>query len=592
MFLTNLKKIAKKILREPLFYMLPLLAVLYLIVIPAKMEFSDIKVARNDKTEAIKLPYSADMADNEIFIVSYNLSVDDKRTAKFNVIPDDCIKEILINDKKFPLDGIRGICDYSGGAYFDFSEYVQDGLNHFEFRVRNGGGPGGLRVEMPYNGFKSLSLKHYIFALIFLLSTALLLKKFRFKFIAASIILLGIVVRLVLYTYTGPTEYSYDTGGHLQYMQIISEEKRIPKNNEGWSTFHPPLYYIVSAVIKNVADRYDPNLTNRILQQESLLISFASVIFGVALILNLFGNSRMAYLTALIAVLWPGFVITAPRIGNDILFYFGSLFCMLFAQRYWNSHKNVDMLLASIGASIALAGKSTGFVILSVWVIVYILNALRSLKIGSLKVLFASAFIVMLFACFSNYRTIVSIFEGKKLELVANAGGLNSNLRVNNTTGNYLYFDLQDNLMHPYTSAWNDQGGRQYFWNYALKTSLFGEFRFWNSPIGNTIAAIISLLALVISMLALWGIIHARYRDLPSLLFMVFSFAALLYLRVSYPFSCSNDFRHIFPVLFPLVYFATRGAQILENSRLRKLSYISMLTFAAFSFAFTVGQAI
>jgi hypothetical protein len=580
----------KKILREPLFYLLPLLALAYLIVIPARMEISDVKVTRNGKTKNIKLPYSVGMANDEVFFISYNLSVKDKKTAKFNAIPDDCIQEILINGEKFPLDGIKGLCDYSAGAYLDFSKYVQEGLNSFEFRVMNTGGPGGLRVEIPNNGFKSLSLMHYIFALLFLFSTILILKKFKFRLIAIFIILLGIIVRLILYTYTGPTQYSYDTGGHLEYMQIISEEKRIPKSNEGWSAFHPPLYYITSATIKNISDHYDLNLTNRILQQESLLISFACIIFGVALILNLFGNCWIAYLAALIAVLWPGFVVTAPRIGNDILFYFGTLLCMLFVQRYWRLHKNSDMLLASLGASIALAGKSTGFVILGVWVIVYILNALRFLKLGSLKILFASALIIALFAGFSNYRTIVNIFEGKKLELVGNAGGLNGNLRVNNATGNYLYFDLEDYLLEPYASAWNDKGGRQYFWNYSLKTSLFGEFRFWNAPIGYIFATILSALALLIVMLALWGMAHAKFKDLPPLLFTVFLFAALIYLRVSYPYSCSNDFRHIFPVLFPVVYFATRGTQILENSRLRKLSYTGMLAFAALSFAFIAGQ--
>jgi len=572
--------------------LLPLLAALYLMLIPARMEISDIKITRNDKTENIKLPYSVDMANNEMFVVSYSLSVKDKKTAKFNVIPDDCIREILINGEKFPLGGLRGLCNYSSGAYIDFSEYVQEGLNFFEFHVVNNGGPGGLRVEKPYNGFKSLSLAHYIFALVFLLSTALFLRKFKFKFIATSIILLGIIVRLISYTYIGPTEYSYDTGGHLQYMKIISEEKRLPQNEECWSCYHPPLYYTSFAVLKNLADRYDLNFTNRILQQAHLLLSFGSIIFGVALILNLFGNCRMAYLTALVSVLWPGFVIAAPRIGNDSLFYFGALFCMMFAQRYWRLHKNSDILLAFIGASIALAAKTTGFVILGGWIVVYILSALRSLKFGSLRILLVSAFIVMLVAGFSNYRTIAGIFEGNKLGLVGNADGLNGNLRVNNTTGNYLYFDLRDYLLEPYASAWNNNGGRQYYWNYSLKTSLFGEFRFWNAPVGYIFATVLSVFALLIFMLALWGIIHAKSKDLPPLLFVLFLFAAHIYLRVSYPYSCANDFRYIFPVLFPLVYFATCGTQILENSRLRKFSYISMLAFAALSFLFIVGQAI
>ena len=366
----------------------------------------------------------------------------------------------------------------------------------------------------------------------------------------------------------------------------------MPKTSECWSCYHPPLYYICSAFIKNIVDRYDSNLTARIFQQSSLLLSFASIIFGVAFILNLFGNKRYAYLASLVLVLWPGFVLAAPRIGNDILFYFGALLCMLFAQRYWRLHKGSDMILASVGASIALAAKSTGFVILGVWIIIYIFNTVSSLRTGSLRALFASMLIIALFAGFSNYRTITGIFEGEKAVLVGNSSGLNSNLRINSTVGNYLYFDLKDYLLEPYAAPWQDKGGRQYFWNYALKTSLFGELRLWNTPIGYTFALMLSGLALFIFILALWGIIHAKLKELPPLLFAVFLFAALIYLRVNYSYSCSNDFRYIFPALFPLVYFSIRGAQILQNSRLRTLSYMSMLIFASLSFMFIVGPAL
>jgi len=585
----------KKILCEPLLYLLPLLAALYLVVIPAKMEISDANITRNNNTQyiKIKLPYSVDMAEGEMFSISFNLSVKDKKTAKFTIMPDDCIQEVLINGENFPLNGIKGLCDYHNGVYFDFSKYVQEGFNHFEFRMTNIGGPGGLRIETPYNGFKGASLKHFIFVFVFVLSTFLILRKFKFKFRVILIILLGMAVRLIVYTYTGPMQNPYDVLGHLEYIQIIAEEKRVPKVNEGWSTYHPPLYYVVSAAIKIVADSYDPNLTNRVLQQESLLISFASVVLVVALIVNLFGNCWVAYLASLVAVLWPGFVLTAPRISNESsLFYFGALFCMLFAQRYWRLHKNSDIFLASLGASIALAGKSTGFIILGVWVIVYILSALRFLRIGSLKTLLASAFIVVLFAGFSNYRSIVDAFEGKKFELVGNASGLNGNLRVNSMAGNFLYFDMRDYLLNPYTSPWTDEGGRQYYWNYALKTSLFGELRPLNFPIGYTMATFLSIFALIIFVLALWGIIHAKFKDFPPLLFMVFLFAAHIYLRITIPYSCSNDFRCIFPALFPVIYFAIHGMQLLENQRIKELSYISMLAFVGLSFAFIVAPAI
>jgi hypothetical protein len=592
MCISNFKEKVKRVLCEPLLYLLPLLAGLYLAIIPTHQEMSDIKVTRNNNTENIKLPYSIDTEKGEILYFSFNLSIKNKKSAKYNVIPDNCIQKILINGEKFSLDGIKGLCDYSNGAHFDFSEYVQEGLNNFEFQIINEGGPGGLRVERSYNGFRSLSLMHYAFALFFLCSTTLILRKFKFKFIAISIILLGITMRFIVYTYTGPMQYSYDTGGHLQYIQIIAEEKRIPKINEGWSVYHPPLYYIAGAAIKNISDSYDPNFTDRILQQFSLLLSFGCIIFGVALILNLLGNNRFAYLASIILVLWPGFVLAAPRIGNDSLLYFGTLLCMLFAQRYWRLHRSMDFLLASFGASVALAAKSTGFVILGILVIIYILNALRFLKIGSLRVLFASIFIIALSVSLSNYRTIVEIFEGKTIGMVGNIDNLNRGMQVSNAAGNYMYFDLRDYLLEPYASTWDDKGGRQYFWNFALKTSLFGEFRVWNVPAGHVLATMLNFLVLLIFALALWGIIHIKIADIPALLFAVFSLAALIYLRSSHPFSCSNDFRYIFPAIFPIVYFSVRGAQALQDSRLRNISYVFMLFFASLSFLFIIGRAV
>jgi len=167
----------KNVLNKPLFYLLILFTFLCLMIIPsARMEISNIKVTRNGKTESARLPYLADMASNETFLLSYDLLIKDKKTVKFNIIPNDCIQEILINDKKFPLDNIQGLCNHSVGVRLDFSKYVQEGLNHFEFHIVNISGAGGLWVEIPYDIFKSLSLLQYICILAFLLAIVLILK--------------------------------------------------------------------------------------------------------------------------------------------------------------------------------------------------------------------------------------------------------------------------------------------------------------------------------------------------------------------------------------------------------------------------------
>lgn len=47
--------------------------------------------------------------------------------------------------------------------------------------------------------------------------------------------------------WTVPPLTGYDAGGHAGYVLTILDEGRLPRPAEGWSTFHPPLYYLLAA---------------------------------------------------------------------------------------------------------------------------------------------------------------------------------------------------------------------------------------------------------------------------------------------------------------------------------------------------------
>jgi hypothetical protein len=238
-----------------------------------------------------------------------------------------------------------------------------------------------------------------------------------------------------------------------------------------------------------------------------------------------------------------------------------------------------------------LAFKSTGFVVLGVWCVVWFLGVLRSLKIGSLRAIFASFVIVALLAVISQTHTIQNAMVDGNLSLVGNISGLPSSLKVNNGLEHYTYFDIENYLAHPYTNAWSDEAGRQYLWNYAFKTSLFGEFRLDESPWGKTLAGIISFCLLLVLPFVFWGGLHFQVRDVPALLFGLALFAALAWARFQYPYSCTNDFRYIMPALVPLCGFAVRGIQVVKDSRLRLLGGFVTLVFAFASILFIIGIA-
>jgi len=177
-------KTIKKLLREPLLYLLPLFVVavfLAFINMSSTTEISEVKLMRNGITQNITLPYSVNMEYNEEFSIFFDLTTKSKNV-KLNIIPDDCIQEVLVNGEQFPLDGIKGLCNGAKGANFNFSKYVQEGSNHFEIRVINsGGGPAGANV-VPYGEYGNFSLMHYVSLLLFLLSSAFILRKLNPEF--------------------------------------------------------------------------------------------------------------------------------------------------------------------------------------------------------------------------------------------------------------------------------------------------------------------------------------------------------------------------------------------------------------------------
>jgi hypothetical protein len=153
-------------------------------------------------------------------------------------------------------------------------------------------------------------------------------------------------------------------------------------------------------------------------------------------------------------------------------------------------------------------------------------------------------------------------------ELVGNAGSLNSAMRVPNEAFNYLFFDLRNFLENPYTHGWDSSMGRDYFWNFALKSSLFGEWGMLQTSAGRLLATIISVLLLGIIVYAIRGFWKTRLGFVHWILLLqgVAFIAALMALRIKYPFACSSDFRYILPVLLSFTPFVAWGVTLKESS--------------------------
>lgn len=48
-----------------------------------------------------------------------------------------------------------------------------------------------------------------------------------------------------------PEPIGFDVTGHLEYIDLIASRYRLPLAPEGWSTYHPPLFYVLSALVRS-----------------------------------------------------------------------------------------------------------------------------------------------------------------------------------------------------------------------------------------------------------------------------------------------------------------------------------------------------
>jgi hypothetical protein len=571
------------------------LAVLVLVVTAVVGSFTGldvrgvtVRVGRGPATPLI-LPYGENTPAGQV--IELELAVHKGRFARPWVVflPDDNFLSMSLHGRDIPLTGISADQrhDYRQGFRFPLGAYLPVGDSRLVVRVENGGGLGGLDVKRdwsdPVSRAEVLVAVAAFVALIASLGTWL-----GAPAAVTAIFALGTLLRLAYVAVTPFWMRAHDEGGHIDYIEYVLKHASIPAPYEGWSFYQPPLYFALSAALWKLLTVL--GVTQRAtvmcaLQLESLVFELGFLAFSYAtasaclraLPDAAFGR-RLASRSALIALVaalvcfWPSGVIHSARIGNDDLFYllYGGGF--YFLSRWWISSRDRDLTFAAVWGGLAMLTKTNALVL---FMVAGVLLATRFLvdegrRLGpSLRRVWPTALIFLGAVGLALGRGVIDTARGKRSNvLVGNAGWLRSDLAVGNGAYNYLWFSVKTFVTQPFTSAFDDAKGRQLFWNYALKSALFGEFGFDRPSSLAVLGVVVSVLFLVLLACLLIGTALRRarradwYVDVPALVATVAFFASLAAFRMSIPKACSGDFRYIFPVIAPLVYLFVRSVTL------------------------------
>jgi hypothetical protein len=329
--------------------------------------------------------------------------------------------------------------------------------------------------------------------------------------------------------------------------------------------------------------------------------------FAFKLFEKAFPYKNLQILACLLLAVWPSEVMASARLGNDEMTYFLfsiSLYCLY----SWSiAYKRFRLLLLSIFfASLTTLVKLTGLLLFPLILLTFVYKTINSYqKYYTKRNLLASVVFAMVLAISLVYPIVRSIHETGSPRIIGNSAIFDTErisiYGLKNNPENYLFFDLKSFVSSPFLSMSEDYTGRQYFWNYLLKSSLFGQFSlkstsyhvnlFFSSEIKRSIELIlramneppvlafmtsfVNLVFLLMLLFALFGSLKEQRKEKGGTFCLFFnliiSIAALMYVRYTYPYSSSNDFRYILPAVISFIYFYVEAIEILRLQKYRRL---------------------
>ena len=390
-----------------------------------------------------------------------------------------------------------------------------------------------------------------------------------------------------------------DLDGHLAYMDYIAKHFSLPLPHTGWEFYHPPLYYIITGFIEIISQALHWPFMEML--RLFSLMCFLAFLFYAHLTLTLTHLPRYLYrLCLLLMVLWPSGVVIATRINSDLLVY---PFCMasFYHLLYWHQSASIRELKRSlIHLALAIATRSNAIVVVATIILTIGYNLfIRRRSFGSVwNRQLASSLILVLLALGVNSgrnvyeRVAYNINEPLMIgnaHIVVNA----RQLVVPNAAENLFTFDFTHYVTPPFTTIFNDGGGRQNFWTAFFKSMLWCLCEY--KQIELAMVANVCLLGLLATIIIPAVFYRKRELDerLPHLLLFFISVGALWVNRFNIPIASSGEWRYCYFAIVPAIILWGYNVNDFKNANKNKLYVLAIaiaLALCGFGDAVYLGQ--
>lgn len=384
------------------------------------------------------------------------------------------------------------------------------------------------------------------------------------QWLLLGLFLIGVLIRVL---YMNATPYSvreHDVWSHIDYIRFVAEHWSLPDPHASSQFYHPPLYYFLSAAI------YALMTVNSASHEQALVaVAFFSLFLSVVTFAIILWTGWMLFhrreqglsltLFGLLAAVLPGIVFFSSRINNDALaqlFVFGSFAVFL----HWWHHPRIRIwMILSIMMGLGLLVKGTVLLLPVIICTCLLFHHSLTLRRKLTHIAILAFFLIAVAGWFHIPRALTE--HGSRAALVGNVGVLTN--VVDNAPVHLLTINPVQVIRHPFNNPFDDAYRRQYFWEYLLRSTFFGEFDFGTPYV--VIAQLIllsAMLSFVPALIHLWRDIRSAHpATLPLRLGLLILLLAHFLYRIFFAYSSSQDFRYSILLIVPLGAYALIGME-------------------------------
>lgn len=426
-----------------------------------------------------------------------------------------------------------------------------------------------------------------------------LCKKLTVRRVIILLLIIGYILRVGYMLYTAASARQQDTytknfDGHEAYAWTIFTTGKLPTTND-YQFYHPPLNAILQAGFMRFTSGLSGALNELFDLQnyfplafsygrpeyiheeryflysacQVLSVCYSFVACTVSLkILELFDfKGKTKILLAAFVVLYPRNMQFSGMLNNDGLSFMFAVIAVYFALKWQKKgHALVDILACGVAVGLGMMAKlSTATVCLPIaCAFLFSFSDTLQKREGALslgKTFLQYGLFLLVCAPLGLWFQVYA-----KVRFDQPLGYVFSNLNHKLYTGDRSFFSrfiLCFDFSEYFGSLWcRPFEGNYYLFNYALRSSIFGEFSYWQGE-GLGVAAV--LLAYIAALLLFIAIVYCIVRGVkkPEIKGALgegkqFLFAVILlqsqvlseiYFYIQMPYGCTMDFRYIMPLI-------------------------------------------